>query len=361
MSELTENQVRGETDQIHEIRKRFGLTREVVSDSKELLKRLNRETFAGVMPRPERTGSYGDRDDQSDDVKSVEARRSSLLISIEEAGEILQPIEVDPDNNLLDGFRRVQIAQSLGIESLPMVILGGWRGDKQQVEALKFAYIREVNLTSRVLSLDDRRKLANQLLGEDELRFLSGEVANRQSYGLIACQVGLNQRTVEGLERDNHYLRFRARCEGEQRLRGDGRLRATSPIPPEMRLDGRDAWQRGFDKASPRRTISGLQEEAKKRRKFLETLSVGPDRRQKEALLEDAVKVLMPVMELQEREQAVAKEKRDIDKKDDVPPPVESRVDDSGSIRRYPALACSTRDRSFDGSSRAALSIQRCR
>ena len=48
------------------------------------------------------------------------------------------------------------------------------------------------------------------------------------------------------------------------------------------------------------------------------------------------------------------------DDRDDVPNSVESRVGDPGWIRDYPARAWSTSDRSRDGSSRAAFSIQRC-
>jgi hypothetical protein len=252
-----------------EICKRYGLIREVPSNPQQVLARLNRVTFSDVMARPEKKFRYS-IDQQSDDPNAEDVEHSALFSSISEAAEVLKPLEIDDAYNIVDGFRRDFIAQALGIEEVPVVVLKGWRGSPQEVEEQKRSYIREVNTTGRYLDLDDRRRLAKKLLEEDEQRFLRCEVKYRQSYALIAAQTGLSQRTIETLERDHCYLRYRARCKGEQRLRGDGRLRSTTPIPPEQRLEERDAWSRGFpDMTGRKRSIAGLEEAANQRRESL--------------------------------------------------------------------------------------------
>ena len=286
-----------ETEGLQDIRRRYGLNRVVPPNPQEILANLDLETFARVMPRPERSSLYRDLDTQTDDATRPEIERSAFFNSITGSGEVLIPIEVDAEGHLLDGFRRVAISRALGIDRIPVVVLTGWRGDPLRVLELKRSYIREVNATTRHLGLSERRDMAKALLGADEQRFRAGEVQSRQSYGLIAAQCGLSQHTVENLERDEYYLRYRSRCEGEQRLRGDERLRATSPIPPERRLDVNAAWRRGFGDISPRRSLSGLEDAAKKRRKELGQLPEGLDRDEKLALLEDSIAVLTPRME----------------------------------------------------------------
>ena len=311
---LTAKSVRKGEKQATVIRKRYGLDRVYPPDAAERLVRLNLEAFIDVMPRPEGPTNHGyDSEHLSDDVHAPGHKRSALLLSIEESGEVLTPIEADEDDNLLHGFRRILIAKAMGIvKEVPLVILTGWRGDPQQREEQKRAYIREVNLTGRHLSLAEKKKLARRLLGEDERRFKSAEVKLRQTYALIAAQTGLGQRTVENEERDHHYLRFRARCEGEQRLRGDGNPRGTSPIPPEKRLMEEDAWRRGFGPdASKKRSVAGLDEAAKERRKLLGELPEGDERLEQEALLSDALAVLKPTMERLEVERAEAKAKKE--------------------------------------------------
>lgn len=212
----------------------------------------------------------------------------------------------------MDGFRRFLIATALNIKGISFVILKGWRGDPHQVMERERAYIREVNNTARILNLQDRKQMARKLLGEDENRFLAGEVKYRQSYGLIAAQTGLSQQTVEVLERDHCYIRYRARCEGEPRLRGDSRLRSTTPIPPGERLDEADAWRRGFSHlAGKKRSVAGLLEAAEERRRALAELSEGLERQEQEALLEDALSVLMPKMEILDRQKQEDKQSKE--------------------------------------------------
>ena len=309
MGKATENPVRDKATEIHQ---RYGLERVIPSNTREIIANLNIHTFADVVPRLERSGFdfHGDR--QSDDATSPEIHRSALLTSIEQAGEILIPVEVDEEGHLLDGFRRVAIAHALNLEEIPVVVLKGWWGDPAQVLEQKRSYIREINTTARVLGLHDRKDLARKLLGEDEQRFGAGEVASRQSYGLIAAQTGLSQHTVEDLEKAHYYLRYRARCEGEQRLRGDGRLRATTPIPPEGRLDEQDAWGRGFPDDNRKRSLAGLQEAAGERRLLLGKQPQGPERQEREALLEDALAVLSPRMIALDREREETKKQQEV-------------------------------------------------
>ena len=152
---LTANSARVETENLKAIHRRYELTRVVPPNPREILANLDLETFAKVMPRPERPNLFRDLDAQTDDATRAEIERSALFNSIEEAGEVLIPPEVDEEGHLLDGFRRVAISRALGIDRILVVVLTGWRGDPLQVLELKRSYIREVNATTRHLGLSD--------------------------------------------------------------------------------------------------------------------------------------------------------------------------------------------------------------
>lgn len=128
---------------------------------------------------PKRAGKYQvARPLTPEEMKALEA-------SIKEHGQILEPIVVDEDGNVIDGHHRQKIAQKLGIDC-PTRVLAGLDEDQ------KVAAAKELNFNRRHLDTAERRQLVvNELLADPQ-----------QSNRLIARLVGASEGTVRNVRKE---------------------------------------------------------------------------------------------------------------------------------------------------------------
>lgn len=190
--------------------------------------RVNASKYRGAMPRH----AGWDKDyDVGKEVPEGHVDDSPPGRSIRDCRQVINPVEVDEDYNILDGFGRWTTALRYGIPC-PIVIVRGLR------EEQKLPYIAEVNHARR--DLDTRLRVAGirHFIAWEEEEFRSGRIKHRSAYNCIAVKFSVSPRTVRQIERAEFPERWDAALAGERRVSRNGKLFEVKETDPEGRLSG---------------------------------------------------------------------------------------------------------------------------
>ncbi len=96
---------------------------------------------------------------------------------------VLVPVEYDEDGNILDGHNRVEICQALGVTDWPRFVRRGMGEDEKR------AYAREINISRRHLSSEQKRHVIAEQLRE------TPALSSRA----IAARLGVDDKTVSSV------------------------------------------------------------------------------------------------------------------------------------------------------------------
>lgn len=191
--------------------------------------KVNAEKNRGVMPRPE--GYYKPYEIGKEDPPEGHVDTTPHGRSIIDRKQVIKPVEVDEDLNVLDGIDRWDVARRHGIDC-PIVVVRGLREDQ------KADYILEVNTARRDLDPRVRMDLARRYIARDEEAFKSGKSTYRSTYNKVAVICGVGLRRIRQLERLHFPERWKAACAGETRATQNGKTFEVKEADPDSQIQG---------------------------------------------------------------------------------------------------------------------------
>jgi hypothetical protein len=189
--------------------------------------KIDMEKYRGVMPRPEgyyKEYAIGKEPPPEGHVDDTPHGRSMI-----DRHQVLNPGEIDGQDNLIEGFDRCDISLRHGIP-FPLVRVTGLREDQVA------DYITEVNAARRDLDPRIRAELAKLYIARDEEAFKAGKATYRSTFNKVAVICGTSQRKVRQLERAEFPERWASACVGETRITQNGKTYEVREADPDSQI-----------------------------------------------------------------------------------------------------------------------------